>query len=444
MRRRASAILPTPTARRATTATRARWPTGAWPGVCTPQGPVRPASNADAVPQKRHVRTPRPALCSHPPRAGRTACNDGTRARHRNTCQAGGLHRRGARDLRSARHVPRRGLLRPDDGPVRVSQLAQRDRLQRWERLLSGRYLSERELRGIVDRLSHGSSFGMLHGDLGLQSANGQCVPRPVPTAPPAIDGDSCTSADSCQAGVCTGTSVRGGLRSAARNGGDAILQGHGLRQRELRACGHACVDSACLRGQCVDGCVIAASATRTASTTLAMTASSADRPVSPHRMESPGDMPRISRSALAEAVPAASVRRALLHHQPRRRLSRPTPAPREAAQRRELLLHADQRRGHRARLPLSTNPCRSTSVGTCHLGAVRRCQLERRPGLHCPRGRSTGRPTSAGRLTTALCVQGTCVQRHPLQRERTCHHVDDPGRGLCFVGVCEGGDCGR
>src|SRR5262249_44755334 len=82
----------------------------------------------------------------------------------------------------------------------------------------------------------------------------GQCVSRLVPDGTACDDNDACTTADSCQAGVCKGTSCAPGHKCCSTSEPCVDLQ---FDSNNCGACGNVCTNSTCLFGQCYDGCVI-------------------------------------------------------------------------------------------------------------------------------------------------------------------------------------------
>jgi hypothetical protein len=165
--------------------------TGAAPVICEFPGQCQNAGSCD----------PATGQCSYPPKANGTTCNDG------NACTVGDACQAGSCVSGSPISCP------PRIFPTQCHQLVQ-----------------------------------------DCNPANGQCVARPSADGTACDDGNSCTTKDSCQAGVCTGAPCGPGRACCST---DAPCVDIGSDSANCGACGNMCTNSVCLLGQCYDGCVI-------------------------------------------------------------------------------------------------------------------------------------------------------------------------------------------
>jgi len=93
-----------------------------------------------------------------------------------------------------------------------------------------------------------------LTGNLQCNPTTGQCVDVPVTNGTACDDSSACTTGDTCQAGTCTGTSC--GPRQACCSTSNPCVD-LDFDSANCGSCGTACTNSVCLFGQCFDGCII-------------------------------------------------------------------------------------------------------------------------------------------------------------------------------------------
>ncbi len=240
-------------------------------GTCVGGNPVV----CTALDQCHDVGTcsPGTGVCSNPPSAGGTGCNDGSLCTQTDQCNgAGTLRRRQPGHVHGARPVPRRRHLQPGDG--RVLEPAERgrhgmqrrqslhaDRSVQWRRQLrrrepgrvhgarpvprrrhvqsrNGRLLGsavgertavQRRRRVHADRPCDGAGacvggnpvictpLDQCHLAGTCDSGTGVCSDPSAPNATPCDDGNTCTISDACLGGTCLGDPT---------TCGDGVVQG--------------------------------------------------------------------------------------------------------------------------------------------------------------------------------------------------------------------------